>query len=161
MVRQLASLGRVGIIPQTIVESVGYIMGAGCFAINAAWSNQVVALSWQGPRESMECLPAPETKKVSNASWLGPLDVIASTAEAGESGSTVAEADFGQWSSERSRAQPSALAAAPPFNRSFGPWGGLASAGSLSSSLGHRGVHRRSARRTHIWPLGHWHICNF
>ena len=108
----------------------------GCFAINAAWSNQAVALTWQDPRESVECLPAPEPKKVSKTSGLGPWYFIAHTAEVAESGSTAVEPDFGPWSSGNSHFQPSAPAAAPPSNSSFGPWGGIASAGSSSSSLG-------------------------
>ena len=88
----------------------------GCFAINVAWSNQVVALTWQGPRESVECLPAPDPNKVSNTSRLGPWDVIADAAEAAESGSTTVEPDVGPWSSRNSHVQPSALAAASPSN---------------------------------------------
>ena len=133
MVRQLASLGRVGIIPQEIGESVAYLMGAGmrchppplgatklCY-----WHARTLANLWN----ACHC---PSRRRVSKASGLGPWDVIADTA----AGSTAVEPDFGPWSSRNSHVQPSALAAAPPSNSSFGPWGGIASAGSSSSSLG-------------------------
>ena len=134
----------------------------GCVAINAAWSNQAVALTWQGPRESVECLPAPEPKKVSNTSGLGPWDVIADAAEAAESGSTAVEPDYGPWSARNSHVQPSAPAATSPSNNSFGPWGGTASAGLSSVKLSWPlGIHRRGSRHAHIWPLGYCLMRNF
>ena len=75
----------------------------GCFAINAAWSNQPVALTWQDPRESVESLPAPEPKNGSNTSRLGPWDVIANTAEVAESGAQL-------WSHILDHGLPQALA---------------------------------------------------
>ena len=117
--------------PKKLGEALLTSWVQGCVAINAAWSNQAVALTWQGPCESVEFLPTPEPKKVSKTSGLGPWDVIADTAV----GSTAVGPDFGPWSSRHSHVQPSSLAAASPSNSSCGPWGGTACAG-LSSSLG-------------------------
>jgi hypothetical protein len=135
----------------------------GCVAISATWSNQALALTWQDPHESVQCMPAPEPKNAAKASGsrgvksseLGPWDVIVDTtqgqhseagitAEAAESVSTVVESDFGPWSSASSHVRPSAPVAATPTtslstsasDSLFGPWGAIAPARSSTSSLG-------------------------